>query len=161
MDSDKNIAEYFKKCFFSVDGLWFLKTEDDASFEKALDIDAAVWEVLPKIQARTIKKLLGLKEDMISLQKALDFKLDAEGYHYEKTACNQKSFNVSIKNCPWVNHLEKSNRLELVPQIADKICHLEYSTFAKEFGDELIVRHEHKDCDKSHCCMFYFEIDKL
>ena len=48
------LSEYFKKCFFAVDGLWFMMLEKTDSFDKALDVDRMVWEILPKIQARKI-----------------------------------------------------------------------------------------------------------
>ena len=37
MYDQKLIADYLRKCFVSVDGLWFMKVEEDADFEKALE----------------------------------------------------------------------------------------------------------------------------
>ena len=52
------LSEYFKKCYIAVDGLWFMMLEKTDSFDKALEVDGRVWEILPKIQARKIKELL-------------------------------------------------------------------------------------------------------
>ena len=34
MHDQKLVADYLRKCFVSVDGLWFMKVEEDADFEK-------------------------------------------------------------------------------------------------------------------------------
>lgn len=156
MNEHKLIAEYFKKCFFSVDGLWFVKLEEDASFEKALEIDIAVWKVIPKIQARAVKQLLGLNDGIADLQKAFTFKLTAEGYAHEIKPSSKKSFQIHVHDCPWVNHISKAGRKHLLQQIADAICPVEYETFSREFGKGICFTHEQKGCRKQQHCIFTF-----
>ena len=57
--SDKDKAEYYHRCYKAVDGLWFVKTEQMYDFDSALEIDQEVWNIMPKIQARFLKKKLG------------------------------------------------------------------------------------------------------
>lgn len=154
MDKDRITAEYFKKSFFSVDGLWFVKTEEDGSFEKALEIDIAVWKVLPKIQARTIQKLLGLEQGLSAYREGLDFKLGAEGFDYEMMETGPEAFSVIIRGCPWYDHLKKSGRLGILPQIAEKICPLDFSTFAAAFGNSFSFHYRNEPGGASGCRCF-------
>ncbi|MBW2644167.1 MAG: hypothetical protein JRC89_12590, partial [Deltaproteobacteria bacterium] len=102
------LSEYFKKCFLAVDGLWFMMLEKTDSFDKALDVDRMVWEILPKIQARKIKELLKLKtaseDDLI---RALKFKLDAEDFISEILR-KDSHINIIIRKCPWLTLLKQS-----------------------------------------------------
>ena len=83
MHDQKLVADYLRKCFVSVDGLWFMKVEEDSDFEKALEFDIEVWKVLPKIEARTIQGLINPGEGIEGLQRALEFKLSAELFLFE------------------------------------------------------------------------------
>lgn len=157
---DKLIAEFFRKCFLSVDGLWFLTVEKAFSFDTALDIDVAVWKVLPKIEARTVKKLLSLGNGIESLRAAFDFKLAAEEYRYSITPIESGSFKIFVRDCPWVNHITKAGREHLLLKIADAVCPVEYEIFAREFGDGIQFRHERKGCHKQHACVFAFAEEK-
>jgi hypothetical protein len=155
----ERIAEYFKKCFLSVDGLWFVKLEEAFSFDTALKIDIAVWKVLPKIEARTIKQLLSLGDGIDSLRQAFNFKLTAEEYGYEIRHSSAKSFQIHVHDCPWVNHISKAGRKHLIDKIADAICPVEYETFAREFGSSIGFKHDQKGCHKQHHCVFTFRAD--
>lgn len=153
---DKLVAEFFRKCFLSVDGLWFVKVEEAFSFDTALDIDVAVWRVLPKIEARTIKRLLSLDDDFESLRAAFDFKLAAEEYRYSITPIEAGRFEIQVLDCPWVNHITKAGRAHVLDRIADAVCPVEYEMFAKEFCNGIQVRHKRTDCHTQHHCVFCF-----
>jgi len=49
------VSKYLYQSYSKVDGLWFMKVEEQFGFEKALEIDTGVWKILPKIQARYLK----------------------------------------------------------------------------------------------------------
>lgn len=155
---DKLVAEYFKKCFLSVDGLWFVKLEEAFSFDTALEIDVAVWKVLPKIEARTIKKLLSLSDGIAGLRAAFDFKLLAEDYEYAIQPLGSGGFEIQVRDCPWVNHISKAGREHLLDRIADAVCPVEYETFAREFGCGITFQHVQKGCHKQHHCVFTFHL---
>jgi len=157
MDIEILKAEYFKKCFFSVDGLWFMKLEEIAGFDKALSIDIEVWKILPKIQARTIKKLLNLQDNLLGLQIAIAFKCTAEGFKSRILAADHRSFSLEIDECPWVRMISSAGREQLMPAIADAICPVEHETFAKEFDSKIRFSLERKGCLEPHSCIFSFD----
>ncbi len=154
--NDRLVSEYLRKCFFSVDGLWFVKTEENSCFEKALEIDIEVWKVLPKIQARTLKKLLNLDDTFKGLQEALDFKLKAEGFKFEINENGIYSFLLSIELCPWVELINNSGRGELVKKISDAICPVEFEIFSKQFDKNIIFERKQKGCEASERCVLLF-----
>ena len=146
------LSEYFKKCFVAVDGLWFMMVEEADSFDKALEIDRRVWEIVPKIQARKIKELLEIKdptqEDLIT---AIKFKLDAEDFVSTLDAENGR-IRVTIRECPWVALLKKTNREHVAEHICDAICSLEYRVFAKEFVETVDINVESRlSCGDKVC----------
>lgn len=127
------LSEYFKKCFVAVDGLWFMMLERADSFDKALEIDKKVWEILPKIQARKIKELLGIEAyNYDDLVRALKFKLDAEGF-VSSLDIEDGRIAITIKECPWFALLKKANREHVAERVSDAICSVEYLVFAKQF----------------------------
>ncbi len=148
------LSEYFKKCFLAVDGLWFMMLEKTDSFDKALEVDGRVWEILPKIQARKIKELLKLEtaseEDLIS---ALKFKLEAEDFVSELLQ-KDSQINIIIKKCPWLILLKKSNREHLAERISDVICSVEYSVFAGEFMEDMDFEVISRQCSGDKVCSF-------
>jgi predicted ArsR family transcriptional regulator len=148
------LSEYFKRCFLAVDGLWFMMIENTDSFEKALEVDRKVWEVLPKIQARKIKELFrmeGANEQY--LIKALEFKLAAEDFVSELQR-EYSSIRIIIKECPWLALLRKSKREHLAEKISDAICMIEYSVFAGEFVDGLDFDVTSRRCSGDQVCTF-------
>jgi len=148
------LSEYFKKCFLAVDGLWFMMLEKTDSFDKALEIDGRVWEILPKIQARKIKELLKLEtaseEDLLS---ALKFKLDAEDF-VSVLLRKDSQINIIIKKCPWFILLKKSNREHLAERISDVICSVEYGVFAREFMEDMDFEVISRQCSGNEVCSF-------
>jgi len=59
--------------------------EKNFSLKEALRIDEKVWRVLPKIQAREVRKLFDLQENTFqNFLKALRVKLEAEDYQYQE-----------------------------------------------------------------------------
>jgi hypothetical protein len=155
MPDQKLIADYLRKCFVSVDGLWFMKVEEDADFEKALELDIAVWEVLPKIEARTIQDLLGIGKGIEALRQALEFKLSAENFRFELSSPGPDGFTLEVHDCSWVAHIKKANREQFLERIAESICPLEFGRFASEFGSDIFIVHDRDRC-RGGCCSFRF-----
>lgn len=156
MDSSV-LSAYFKKCFLAVDGLWFMMLEEEDSFDKALEIDTKVWEVLPKIQARKIKELLDLeggKEE--HLLRALEFKLGAEDFVSELQSRDAR-IEITIRKCPWLALLKKAKREHLAERISDAICTIEYGIFAREFLEGLHFEITSRRCSGDEVCSFLLE----
>jgi hypothetical protein len=134
--SDKQIADYFHRCFTAVDGLWFMKVEDRLGFEDTLQVDRAVWEILPRIQAREMITMLGLKQDAESLKIAFPMALELKGFTYQVQS-QGTGINIVVTRCPWHDVMVKSGRQHLSVKIGQTICPAEYSAWASEFGGVL------------------------
>jgi len=155
------LSEYFKKCFIAVDGLWFMMLEKADSFDKALEIDRRVWEVLPKIQARKIKELLGAKAATVDdLVNALKFKLDTEDFVSEFRR-EGSQINIIIRKCHWFTLLKQSNREYLAEKIGSAICSVEYGVFAREFMKDVGFEITSRRCSGDEFCSFVFKVNSL
>ncbi len=148
------VSAYFKRCFVAMDGLWFVMLEKMDSFEKALEIDTMVWEVMPKIQAKKIKELLRIgnpgTKDLVT---ALRFKLRAEEFVSE-VQFQDSDIRITIEKCPWLALLRKSKREHLAQKISDAICTIEYRIFASEFIEGLDFHMIRRRCYGDEVCNF-------
>jgi len=140
--SEKDRAEYFHRSYKAVDGLWFVKTEEKYSFDTAIELDRIVWEVMPKIQARFLKKKLGVDKGIDALVKCFSKKLELDGFEFkiEKTVSEKKctcQIDFVLSRCPWHDILIKSGREHLSEKIGGIICGTEYKVWASEFGPDL------------------------
>lgn len=172
--SQKNIAEYLYRNFSSVDGLWFVKVEEQFGFEKALEIDKEVWKVLPKIQARFIKSCLspGIAPENITSPasnsrsevfspedlfiKALKIKLKIDHFRY-RIFSGPGFIKVRITHCPWHEIMVRSGRENLSAKVGSSICMTEYSVFASEFFKDMHFDITEKICNSAGSCIFYFK----
>lgn len=144
-------AAYLLRCYTAVDGLWFMKVEEAlGSFDRALAIDHAVWSVMPKIQARKTKELLGLDGGLADLRRGLAFSLGVEQYGVTFTE-DAQGLTAEVSGCPWVRLLRNSNRLHLAEPIAQSICQATFEIWAREFGAGF--RFEEMACGQERCRM--------
>ena len=156
--TDKQIADYFHRCFTAVDGLWFMKVEEKLGFENALEIDRAVWEVFSRIQAREMKAMLGLGKSAEALRTAFTTALDLKGFTY-RVEDKGASFRVVITQCPWHDTMVNSGRQHLSARVGEVICQTEYSIWAAEFGDNIRFSFEspHRLCSGAGTCVLCFK----
>jgi len=154
---EKIITEYLRRSYSAVDGLWFMMVEKEFSFDDALKIDESVWSVLPKIQSRKAKELLRLEgKGLADFLKAIEVKLESEGYGYELQLNEDSHIQIALRSCPWYDLLKKSNRQHLGPLLADRICALEFRIWLKEFGDDLRFSTGPRCCDGDSTCLLDF-----
>lgn len=185
MLNSRQVKEYLQNSYVKVDGLWFLKTEEQFGFEKALDIDLEVWKVMPKIQARYFKSVPEIQEiaddfemffECLKVKMKLDnFKIKAvrskqnirNKINYSKNDSKKSAtrgpafkenniITVTVNNCPWHNLMIKSGRENLFEKIGTLICRNEYSIFASEFNKNIKFKLGEKICKGSACCKFVF-----
>lgn len=151
----EQVAEYFSRSYKAVDGLWFMKVENELGFDAALELDNEVWEVMPKIQARLIKSFLGLESGIDALLESLMAKLELEGFRYtfEK---NDNGFTITITDCPWHNLMIKSGRENLAKLVGKKICTTEYQVWASEIEKRVKFKLKSQKCDESEHCILDF-----
>ena len=160
--TEEQKAEYFRRSYTAVDGLWFVKVEERLGFDEALKLDEAVWKVLPKIQARTMKSMMNLKDGLEGLEQALSARLALEGFDYEMER-REDGFAVIVKRCPWHDLMIKSGRGTLSERVSDLICRVENSVWASEFRDagkdegrEIRFEREERICRGEGRCVLRF-----
>ncbi len=150
-------AEFFRRCYAAVDGLWCMKVEERYGFETALEIDNAVWQVFPKIQARKLKELTGMDRGIEALRECFTTKLSLEGSSYKVENIDDKGgFQITIDRCPWHDIMVDSGREELSPRVGNAICTTEYSVWATEFGDDIRWEQQCRLCEGSETCIVRF-----
>jgi hypothetical protein len=153
--SDKQAADYFRRCYTAVDGLWFMKIEEKYGFDTALDVDNEVWKIFPKVQARALKSMLDQENGLEALFKTLSIKLDLEDFDFD-AAYDETSFTITIHDCPWQNLLRKSGREGLSGKIGSLICNTENSVWANEFGEDIKFERNDQICKGSKTCVLKF-----
>lgn len=161
--TDEQKTEYFRRSYTAVDGLWFMKVEEKLGFDEALLVDEAVWRVLPKIQARTIKEMLHLQSGLNDLDQALSARLAMEGFEFQIEP-EKDSLAVTIRRCPWHDIMIKSGRGVLSEQVSEVICRVENSVWSSEFsaekgeGRQIKFAREKRICQGEEKCMLRFSL---
>jgi len=162
--TDKDRAEYFHRSYKTVDGLWFVKTEEQFDFNTALDLDREVWKVMPKIQARFLKKKFGVDKGIDALGKCFSKKLELDGFEFEVERSipedgGRGHIKFVISKCPWHDILLKSKRGQLSDKIGGVICSTEYGIWASEFGPDIRFSFkESRICREDSTCILSFRI---
>ena len=155
--NDKQIAEFLFRSYISVDGLWFMKLEEKCGFDTALEIDKAVWSILPKIQARALKSMCNLGNDINALIDCFEFKMDVEGYTFKTEKIeNDHGYRITVTQCPWMDLLVKSKRENLAGKIGTAICTTDAVAWAAEFGDNVKFELQRQICQGSDHCILQF-----
>ena len=132
---DGRAAEYFRRSYTAVDGLWFVKIEEQLGFERALEIDREVWKVMPKIQARALRASTGQQRGLSALHRCLSTKLRWEGHEHDSILSGDgHTLEIDIRRCPWHDLMVKSGREHLSGRVGRAICETEYAVWASEFS---------------------------
>ena len=152
--TDWQIAEYFRRSYTAVDGLWFMKIEEIYGFDAALQLDEAVWRVLPKIQARAMRSMAHLENGLAGLYEGITTRLALEGFEF-KAEKDAEGFSVFVERCPWHELMVKSGREHLSETVSNIICDVENSIWAHEFGVAKFDR-EYRICKGSERCILRF-----
>ncbi len=156
--TEEQKTEYFRRSYTAVDGLWFMKVEERMGFEQALEIDEAVWAVLPKIQARMLKAMMDLPLGLEGLDQALSERLALEGFDFEMKR-DEDGLEVAVRSCPWHQIMIRSGRGRLSEKVSDVICRVENETWAKEFsepGEEIGFQRVARLCRGDGVCRLWF-----
>jgi len=150
--TDAQIADFLRRSYFVVDGLWFVKIEERRGFEEAMALDEAVWDVMSKVQARKARALLGIEGGSVEdLARAFQLKLAAEGHGFDIEVSAREAV-LTVRLCPWYEILKSSGRTGIAELIADRICKREFGGWAKEFGRTIEVAFEGRLCVESDQC---------
>lgn len=154
-------TDYFRRSYEAIDGLWFMKVEGDSDFERALEYDRQVWEIVPKIQARKIKDMLGLDPvGLTALSEGLTTKFAIEGFACSLRQDDHGHLIYEIKSCPWYEKMKASGREHLAARVGEVICPTEYQVWAREFGKDIRVEVRNRLCDGRKTCTLDFFLDQ-
>ena len=157
--SERQRAEYFQRSYVAVDGLWFMKTEERRSFEEALELDEAVWRIMPKIQQRKIRELFGIStRGLAGVRETLVRRLQLEGYAYECVVDKPSRLVLQVRQCPWLAMIRKSGRDDIAGAVGRRICTTEYTVWAQECGADICFSLGGQLCDGCDSCELVFEI---
>jgi hypothetical protein len=154
--SQEQTAEFFRRSYTAIDGLWFMKLEERYGFDAALDIDNEVWKVFPKIQARALKGMLKLTGGEGAFLECFTTKLGVEGFAFQVERRSPDGLRISISRCPWHDSMVKSGREALSGKIGACICDTEYSTWAAEFDERLRFTSISRICQGAQRCVLEF-----
>ncbi len=151
------IIEMLRRSYFAVDGLWFVMIEEDDGPARAMELDERVWRVMPKIQARKARQLLGCDGDSpADVVRCMALKFAAEGHEHEVRVTSPDEAEIVGTECPWREALESAGRVHLGPEIADRVCATEGAMWASEFGADIEFRLAEAICHGGECCRFVF-----
>lgn len=154
---DKAVIEFLRRSYFALDGLWFLRAEEELSYAQALRMDERVWEIMPKIQARKARELLKISGGSLAeLALALWLKFAAEGSEHRVVERTQDVLRIDLLNCPWLAGLQKSGRKHTACDICERICARDYSTWAAEFSENIEFHFEAKLSEGAPACRLVF-----
>jgi hypothetical protein len=157
--SDKQIAEYYKRSYTAVDGLWFMKVEEIYGFDTALDMDDEVWKVMPKIQARKLRSMKDVTDGLEALRECLTKKLTLDGFAFDtEQGDDGRLLKITLSDCPWHNIMIKSGREHLSGKVGTRICNTEYQVWASEFGDDIEFELKDQICSGQKCCGLVFKV---
>jgi hypothetical protein len=133
-DAD-TVARFLRRSYRAVDGLWFMLEEERRGFDHALELDARVWAVVAKIQAREARELTGCAGHAPEeLARCFSLKLTADGHRFA-VALGPSGVRFRIDECPWLELLRKSNREHLAARVSQAICPTEGRAWCAEFGN--------------------------
>jgi len=123
---------------WAVDGLYFLGIEELSGTEVATKIDAEVWAVMGKIEARKLKEFLGItRNDIPSMITALQFTswaLDLEDKELTITKDRAVIRNVRCR-------VQNTRRSKGLNEFGCKPVRFGFlKAFAKEFNSEIVVK---------------------
>lgn len=161
--TERDKTEYFRRSYRAVDGLWFMMIEEKRGFEEALELDEAVWRVLPKIQARALKSMLKLDCSLDGLKEAIAIRLALEEFDCDLKP-EEGGFAVEIRRCPWHDIMLRSGREELSEKVSEVICQAENQVWAQEFspksaegeGMEIKFERHERICQGAERCRLWF-----
>ena len=111
------------------------RVEERLGFEEALQIDEAVWRILPKIQARALKAMMNLPSGLAGLEQALSARLALEGFEFDIMR-QEGAVEVAVRACPWHQIMIKSGRAALSERVSEVICRVENETWAREYSEQ-------------------------
>ncbi len=117
-----------------VDGLYFLGIEEKFGTDAATEIDKKTWEYIAKIEARYLKEMFSLEENLEDLSKALRFTSWALDHPSKEMEVKDGILTVRITEC----HTQKTRKEKGLEEFPCKNVRLNYlKTFVESFSQNI------------------------
>ncbi len=150
---------YFKRNFFTMDGLWIIEVENETDWPKALKIDIIVWQRLYKIIFRRLKRHLEIERNRLKdVVEILSFCWSCEGYKYEVVKNENKEAIMHITECPYEAAMQRNpDRHEKIEDICKKMCIPFYEPALEAFNPKIQLERKKFLGTGDKYCGFYFK----
>ncbi|MFX1353878.1 MAG: DUF6125 family protein [Promethearchaeota archaeon] len=136
---------FFERNFFTLDGLWMIKTEKETNWETALSIDLKVWKEFLKIIFHGLKDYLHIEgNNLFDFIKILAFRWSTEGWDYDILLRNNYEVEITIKNCPYHAAMYRNEeRHKKVPVICKDVCIPLYDSLVFGFNEKIKIKRDY------------------
>ena len=143
--SDKDRLYFFNRNFFTLDGLWVIKVEEQTNWDLTLNIDLEVWQELLQMAYKRILERLKLNPDFLEdLVTALSFRWTIEGWKYDIKNISRNIILINVEECPYKAVMERNpDRKGKISDICKKVCIPLYESIIIHFNSRIILRREH------------------
>ena len=121
---------------WTVDGLYYLGIEKRFGTEAATEIDAEVWKIMGKIEARKIRKFLALSDDLESMITGLKYSGWAQDLEDKEWEIRGDSIFLRTISCR-IQNTRIRDGLDVFPCKFVRFGFLK--AFAKEFSEDIEV----------------------
>jgi hypothetical protein len=148
--------------YWACQSYWVTFVERDYGLKAATDMDGEVFEKTARIQARKLKQLLGLGDDMQALAFVLKHTTPQwvpAGFTWEFIKITDDYITMRVRECP-MGTFRKGQGLELFP--CKNISQPLYTALAKAVNPKMraICTHAHPDAPKEGVnCEWRFEYE--
>jgi hypothetical protein len=122
---------------WSVDGLYFIGIEERFGGKGATDVDRNVWEVMGKIEARRLRKIMGIQgDDIPTMMKALRISSWALDLEEKEIIIEEDRAILRNPSC----RVQKTRLKKDLGEFPCKFVRWDYlKNFAKEFNENIDV----------------------
>lgn len=127
------LIEIYSKNWLADDGLWFQEFEEAYGMDVAMEHDRRVWEKFTVLEAKKIKKFLGLSEQagIEGLAKALQLRFYCN-FSKDEIIIEENTLIYRILECR-VQHARETKKMEFHP--CKSVGEIEYGLFGKTIDD--------------------------
>jgi len=153
---------FYERNFFTLDGLWMIKTEKEINWETALSIDLKVWKEFLNIIFHRLKNYLNIESnDLFDFIKILTFRWSVEGWDYTVFLRNDSEVEIVIKNCPYHAAMYRNEeRHEKIRIICKDVCIPLYESLVFGFNEKIKIRRDyHKGLGDINCNFIFSQND--
>jgi hypothetical protein len=152
---------FFKRNWFTLDGLWFIEIESKSNWDTALKIDTNVWIRLLKTIIRRTKRYLEIKTDNpYDIIKILTFRWSIEGWKYKLAKADKKEIDVEIITCPYKEMMDRNpERRDNIKRICKNMCLPFYKEVIEDTYPEITFEVNQSQGLGDKVCNFHFEFE--